>query len=172
MLPPSAAILDRLDHPLQLLTGGALDLPERQQTLRKAIDWSHGLLNEDEQRLFRRLAVFAGGCTLESAEAVCNTRADLAIDLFDGLSSLVDKNLVQRLDREQAEARFAMLETIREYAMEKLKESGEQIATRRAHSAILSRSRGRGKSGIEFPVGAHSMAYTMRPRDRESSLCN
>jgi predicted ATPase/DNA-binding winged helix-turn-helix (wHTH) protein len=134
MLPPSA-ILDRLDHPLQLLTGGALDLPERQQTLRKAIDWSHGLLNEDEQRLFRRLSVFVGGCSLESAEAVCNTRADLETDLFDGLSSLVDKNLVQCLDRTQAEPRFAMLETIREYAMEKLKESGEQFATRRAHSA-------------------------------------
>ena len=135
MLPPRA-ILDRLDYPLQLLTGGALDLPERQQTLRKAIDWSHSLLNEDEQRLFRRLAVFVGECTLESAEAVCNTgAAGLEIDLFDGLSSLVDKNLVQCLDRAQAEPRFAMLETIREYAMEKLSESGEQSATRRAHAA-------------------------------------
>lgn len=134
MLPPSA-ILARLDYPLQLLTGGALDLPERQQTLRKAIDWSHGLLNEDEQRLFRRLSVFVGGCTLESVEAVCNTKADLEIDLFDGLSSLVDKNLVQCLGRAQAEPRFAMLETIREHALEKLIESGEQAASRRAHAA-------------------------------------
>ncbi len=134
VLSPSA-ILDRLQSPLQLLTGGALDLPERQQTLRKTIDWSHGLLNEAEQKLFRRFSVFVGGCTLEAAEAVCNTRRDLGIDLFEGLSSLVDKNLVQRMDRAQTEPRFAMLETIREYASECLIESGEQSATRRAHAA-------------------------------------
>ena len=88
------AILERLHSRLQLLTGGALDLPERQQTLRSAIDWSYGLLSEQEQKLFRRLSAFVGGCTLEGAEAVCNTQEDLGIDLFDGLSSLVDKNLV------------------------------------------------------------------------------
>ena len=103
-----------------MLTGGALDLPERQQTLRKAIDWSHSLLNEAEQKLFRRLSVFVGGCTLEAAEAVCNTRRDLGIDPLEGLSSLVDKNLVQRMDRAQTESRFAMLETIREFALERL----------------------------------------------------
>lgn len=129
------AILGRLHGRLQLLTGGALDLPERQQTLRKAIDWSHGLLNEEEQKLFRRLSVFAGGCTLEAAEAVCNTRRDLGIDLFEGLTSLVDKNLVQRMDRAQAEPRFTMLETIREYASECLVASDEQSATRRSHAA-------------------------------------
>jgi predicted ATPase/DNA-binding winged helix-turn-helix (wHTH) protein len=129
------AILDRLHARLQLLTGGAVDLPERQQTLRKAIDWSHGLLNEEEQKLFRRLSVFVGGCTLEAAEAVCNTRRDLGIDLFEGLTSLVDKNLVQRVDRAQAEARFTMLETIREYASECLVASDEQSATRRAQAA-------------------------------------
>lgn len=129
------AILDRLQRRLHLLTGGALDLPERQQTLRKTIDWSHGLLNEAEQKLFRRFAAFVGGCTLEAAEAVCNTHRDLGIDLFEGLSSLVDQNLVQRLDRGQAEPRFAMLETIREYALERLTESGEQSAARRAQAA-------------------------------------
>ena len=134
MLPPSA-ILDRMEYPLRLLTGGALDLPDRQQTLRKAIDWSYSLLNADEKRLFRRLAVFAGGCTMESAEAVCNTKLDLEMDLLDALSSLVDKNLVQRMDRAQAEPRFAMLETIREYALEKLIESGERDATRLSHAA-------------------------------------
>ncbi|HEY2017285.1 MAG TPA: tetratricopeptide repeat protein [Bryobacteraceae bacterium] len=134
VLPPKA-ILDRLQSRLQLLTGGALDLPERQQTLRKTIDWSHDLLNEAEGKLFRRIAVFAGGCTLEAAEAVCNTGRDLGIDLFEGLSSLVDKNLVQRVDRSDAEPRFAMLETIREYALERLSESGEQSAARRAHAA-------------------------------------
>jgi predicted ATPase/DNA-binding winged helix-turn-helix (wHTH) protein len=129
------AILDRLQSRLQLLTGGALDLPERQQTLRKTIDWSHGLLNEAEGKLFRRFSVFVGGCTLEAAEAVCNTSRDLGIDLFEGLSSLVAKNLVQCVDRGDAEPRFAMLETIREYALERLTDSGEQSAVRRAHAA-------------------------------------
>jgi len=128
-------ILDRLQSRLQLLTGGAWDLPERQQTLRNTIDWSHGLLNEAEQKLFRRLSVFIGGCTLEAAEAVCNTGRDLGIDLFEGLSSLVDKNLVQRMDQHDSEARFKMLETIREYAFERLVTSGEEAATRRAHAA-------------------------------------
>lgn len=130
-----AAILDRLQSRLQLLTGGALDLPERQQTLRNTIDWSHGLLNEEEQKLFRRFAVFIGGSTLEAVEAVCNTGRDLGIELIEGLSSLVDKNLVQRMDRPDAESRFIMLETIREYALERLAGSGEERAVRRAHSA-------------------------------------
>jgi predicted ATPase/DNA-binding winged helix-turn-helix (wHTH) protein len=129
------AILDRLQSPLQLLTGGALDQPERQQTLRKAIDWSYSLLNEAEQRLFRRLSVFVGGCTLEATEAVCNTRRDLAIEPLEGLSSLVDKNLVQPMDRAQTESRFTMLETIREFALERLVESGDQSSARRAHAA-------------------------------------
>jgi predicted ATPase/DNA-binding winged helix-turn-helix (wHTH) protein len=130
------AILDRLRSPLQLLTGGALDLPERQQTLRKTIDWSHGLLNEAEQKLFRRLSVFVGGCTLEAVEAVCDTRRDLGMDLFQGLSSLVDKNLVNRMERTHGEPRFAMLETIREYATERLVASDERADTRRAHAAF------------------------------------
>ncbi len=128
-------MLDRLQNRLQLLSGGALDLPERHQTLRKTIDWSYDLLNEAERKLFRRLSVFAGGCTLEAAEAVCNTGRDLGIDLLEGLSSLVDKNLVQRVDLTEAEARFGMLETIREYALERLTDSGEQSSVRRAHAA-------------------------------------
>jgi predicted ATPase len=134
VLSPNA-ILDRLQSRLQLLTGGALDLPERQQTLRKAIDWSHDLLSDSERKLFRRFSVFVGGGTLEGTEAVCNTSRDLGMDLFEGLSSLVDKNLVQRVDRGEAEPRFAMLETIREYAVERLIDSGEQRSTRRAHAA-------------------------------------
>ena len=134
VLSPNA-MLDRLQSRLQLLTGGALDLPERQQTLRKTIDWSYGLLNDAEQKLFRRFSVFVGGATLEGAEAVCNTGRDLGIDPFDGLSSLVDKNLVQRVDRADSEPRFSMLETIREYAFERLAGSDEAPATRRAHAA-------------------------------------
>lgn len=134
MLAPKA-LLHRLQSRLQLLTGGALDLPERQQTLRNTIDWSYGLLNDAERKLFRRLSAFAEGCTLEAAEAVCNTSRDLDIDLLQGLSSLVDKNLVHRVDRADAESRFAMLETIREYALERLADSGEQTEVRRAHAA-------------------------------------
>jgi predicted ATPase/DNA-binding winged helix-turn-helix (wHTH) protein len=134
LLSPSA-ILDRLQSRLGLLTGGALDLPERQQTLRNTIDWSHELLSEAEQTLFRRFAVFIGGGTLEAAEAVCNTGRDLGIDLFDGLSSLVDKNLIQRVDGAEPESRFTMLETIREYALERLAACKEEFATRRAHAA-------------------------------------
>jgi predicted ATPase/DNA-binding winged helix-turn-helix (wHTH) protein len=128
-------MLDRLQNRLQLLSGGALDLPERHQTLRKTIDWSYDLLNEAERKLFRRLSVFAGGCTLEAAEAVCNTGHDLGIDLLEGLSSLVDKNLVQRVDPSEVEARFGMLETIRDYALGCLADSGEQFSVRKAHAA-------------------------------------
>jgi predicted ATPase len=134
VLSPST-ILDRLQSRLQLLTGGARDLPERQQTLRNTIAWSHELLNEGEQRLFRRMSVFVGGCTMEAAEAVCNTSHDLDIDLFEGLSSLIDKNLLQKADQTGAEPRFGMLETIREYALERLAESGEDSRVRRAHAA-------------------------------------
>lgn len=129
------AILERLQSRLQLLTGGAIDLPERQQTLRKTIDWSHELLSPGEQKLLRRFAVFAGGATLEAAEAVCNTALDLGVAVFDGLSSLMEKNLVQRLDRPDAEPRFAMLETIREYALERLAASAEDATVRRAQAA-------------------------------------
>jgi predicted ATPase/DNA-binding winged helix-turn-helix (wHTH) protein len=134
VLSPTS-MLDRLQSRLQLLTGGALDMPERQQTLRKTIDWSHGLLTETEQRLFWRLSVFIGGCTLESAEAVCDTSHDLGMDLFEGLSSLVDKNLVQHIEQAGAEPRFSMLETIREYGLERLAASGDEPAARRAHAA-------------------------------------
>ena len=129
------AILERLQSRLHLLTGGALDLPKRQQALRNTIDWSHGLLNESEQKLFRRFSVFTGGCTLEAAEAVCNTGRDLGIDLFDGLTSLFDKSLVQRINQHEPETRFRMLETIREYALERLVSCDEDAATRRAHAA-------------------------------------
>jgi predicted ATPase len=95
VLPP-VAMLARLGKSLDVLTSGHRDLPFRHQTLRRTIDWSHSLLSATEQTLFRRLAVFPGGCTLESAEAVCNTRLDLDIGVLDGISSLVNKNLLER----------------------------------------------------------------------------
>jgi predicted ATPase len=132
---PLSGILARLQSRLQLLTTGARDLPERQKTLRNAIDWSYDLLNEAEQKLLRRLAVFWGGCTLEGAEAVCNTADDLGADIFDVISSLLDKSLIVQRQRDNDESRFGMLETIREYSLERLKESGEEAATKRAHAA-------------------------------------
>jgi predicted ATPase/predicted Ser/Thr protein kinase len=134
VLSPSA-MRTRLASRLQLLTGGARDLPERQQTLRAAIDWSYDLLSPAEQKLFRRLAVFVGGCTLESVEAVCDTKADLDLDLLDGMASMVDKSLLQQIEQPTGESRFAMLETIREYAREKLAASSEEAQTKRAHAA-------------------------------------
>jgi predicted ATPase/DNA-binding winged helix-turn-helix (wHTH) protein len=130
-----ASLLARLASRLQLLTGGARDLPERQQTLRAAMDWSYDLLNPAEQKLFRRLSVFVGGCNLEGVEAVCDTKGDLDLDLLDGMASMVDNSLVLQAPPPSGEARFVMLETIREYALEKLEVSGEEAETKRAHAA-------------------------------------
>jgi predicted ATPase/predicted Ser/Thr protein kinase len=125
----------RLASRLQLLTGGARDLPQRQQTLRATIDWSYDLLGPAEQKLFRRLSVFVGGSTLEGVEAVCDTKGDLDLDLLDGTASMVDKSLLQQVEQANGESRFVMLETIREYAREKLEASKEEALTRRAHAA-------------------------------------
>src|SRR5207248_8288413 len=110
-----------------------LDLPARQRTLRGAIEWSHDLLNENEQKLFRRLSVFVGGCTLEAVEAVANTRDDLGSDVLDGISSLVDKSLMRQVETTGEEPRFVMLETIREYALERLAAAADEPITRRSH---------------------------------------
>jgi predicted ATPase len=130
-----ASMTKRLASRLKLLTGGSRDLPQRQQTLRAAVDWSHDLLSEAEQKLFLRLSVFVGGCNLESAEAVCDTKRDLDLDLLDGMASMVDKSLLQQVQHATGESRFVMLETIREYALEKLEASGEKALTKRAHAA-------------------------------------
>ena len=132
LLPP-AAILKRLDQSMTLLTGGAADLPTRQQTVRNAIDWSYTLLTPDEQTLFARLGVFVGGFTLESAEAVCN--ADGALDGFAGVETLVRNSLVRQVESPDDEPRFDMLLTIRDYALEKLAERGELAARRTDHAA-------------------------------------
>ena len=136
ILPPGE-LLARIERPLELLTGGARDLPERQQTLRQAIKWSYDLLTPSEQRLFRRLSVFAGGCTLEATEAVCNTSEDLGVDTLDGVSSLVDNSLLVQRVSEDGAPRFVMLETFREYGRERLLVHGETAATERAHAAFM-----------------------------------
>jgi predicted ATPase len=134
LLSPSA-MLARLESRLNLLTGGARDLPTRQQTLRGTVDWSYGLLNAAEQTLLRRLSVFTGGCTLEGVEAVCDTKGDLGLDILDGMASMVDKSLAQQVEQVDAETRFVMLNTIREYALDRLGESDDEAAVRRAHAA-------------------------------------
>ena len=134
LLPPTA-MLTRLESSLDLLTGGARDLPLRQQTLRGTVNWSYNLLNAAEQCLFRRLSVFIGGCTLEAVEAICNTKGDLGFDVLDGMASMVDKSLTQQVEQPGGETRFLMLSTIREFALEHLGASAEEFATRRAHAA-------------------------------------
>jgi predicted ATPase len=123
VLPPGE-LLRRLDRRLPVLTGSRRDLPERQQTLRATIEWSYDLCSAEEQELFGRLAVFSGGWTLDAAETVCD--ADL-----DTLASLLDKNLIRREGE-----RFSMLETIREYAVERFEESGE-VEIRRRHAEYM-----------------------------------
>ncbi|TMD64917.1 MAG: tetratricopeptide repeat protein [Chloroflexi bacterium] len=136
LLPPQA-LLARLDQRLAVLTSGARDMPERHQTLHNTIEWSYHLLDGHEQRLFRRLSVFVGGCTLGAAEAVCTTlgEGDATRSVFDGVASLIDKSFLRQSEPEGQEPRLLMLETIREYGWERLNESGELEETRHAHAA-------------------------------------
>ena len=133
LLPPQK-MLERLQSRLKLLTGGARDLPVRQQTLKGAIEWSYDLLDEGEKQLFRRLAVFVGGRSLEAIEAVCNAEGELQVDVLDGLESLIRKSLLRQEEGVGGEPRFMMLETIHEYAREKLEESGEVKPLQREHA--------------------------------------
>ncbi len=134
-LPPRA-LLARLERALPLLTGGARDQPARLRTMRDAIAWSYDLLTPDEQMLFRRLSVFVGGCTLDAAEAVASLGGAPTVDVLAGIASLVDKSLLRRVPgADPDEPRYAMLETIREYGLERLAESGEEAAVRAAHAA-------------------------------------
>ncbi|MDQ5854174.1 MAG: tetratricopeptide repeat protein, partial [Chloroflexota bacterium] len=158
LLPPQV-LLQRLNSPLNLLTGGARTLPARQQTLRDTLAWSYDLLDAGEQTLFRRLGVFVGGCTLEAAEAVCGDGAEGSEDdslsfvsiqngvphpegtrrsniqsVLDGLQSLLDKSLIEQAVGQDGEARFRMLETIREYALEQAAARDESTRLRRRHA--------------------------------------
>ena len=123
------AMLARLDQRLTLLTSGGRDVDERQRTLRATIAWSFDLLSEAEQTLFARLGVFVGGCRISAAAAVCDPDQQLGIDMFEGLASLVEKSLLRQRDDPDGEPRFWMLETIREYALERLRARHESEAT-------------------------------------------
>jgi predicted ATPase len=131
LLPPEA-MLARLGNRLALLTGGARDLPDRQQTLRATLDWSYGLLSVAERSLFARLAVFMGGWTIEAAKAIYDIGNEA--EVLQHMSALVDQSLVQQQANIQHEPRFTMLETVRGYALERLEESGELERLRRRHA--------------------------------------
>jgi predicted ATPase/DNA-binding NarL/FixJ family response regulator len=162
-----AALLSRLAHRLPLLTGGPRDVPSRLQTMRDAIAWSYHLLDEEEQTLFRRLSVFAGGFTLDAAEAVGAEGGGWKADehespafrlppsalVFDGIASLVDKSLLRRATGDSGTGipRFDMLETVREYGLEQLIAAGEEQATRIAHATyytvLIEQEEGKGAGG-------------------------
>jgi predicted ATPase/class 3 adenylate cyclase len=132
VLPPSA-LLTRMEHRLEFLTGGGRDLPARQQTLRNAIAWSYDLLDENEQEFFRRLSVFAGGCTVDAVEAIAEDHPSPG-SVLDRLESLLDKSLLQEVEGTNYELRFRMLETLREFGLEQLGASGEQATLQRRHA--------------------------------------
>jgi predicted ATPase/DNA-binding CsgD family transcriptional regulator len=133
LLPPQA-LLTRLSHRLELLTGGAQDLPARQQTLRNTLQWSYDLLTAEEQRLFRWLSIFVGGFTLDAATAVCHAGSDQPPDVFNGVASLLDKSLLVQMEQEDEEPRLGMLETLREFGLACLSNNLEREAAEQAHA--------------------------------------
>ncbi len=135
LLPPQA-LLSRLTQRFEVLTGGAVTLPTRQQTLRNTLKWSYDLLDANEQKLFRRLAVFAGGWTLEAVEALGNADHETqdASVVLNAMASLIDKSLVLQVEKEGTEPRFEMLMTVREYGLDCLRECGEEEQIQRAHA--------------------------------------
>jgi predicted ATPase len=168
LLPPKAmharlAGLAGGQGSLKLLVGGARDLPARQQALRSTIEWSYELLGEEEKTLFRRLSVFAGGCTLEAAEAVCET------DVLEGIATLIDRSLLRSAEGRDTQSigntdvpRLSMLETIREYARERLEEagganSGEALATRRRHARFYLALAEAERGEYQAPAPGHSI---------------
>ena len=187
ILSPSA-ILTKLENRLQLLTGGASDLPARQQTMRGAVAWSYDLLPEDERRLFERLSVFVGGFTFEAAESVGSLReaegsheqpltndnqllpaADrlLLTDILDGVTSLVDKSLIVSKEQADGEMRFRMLEVVREYALEMLEASGEAKAARRSHADYFLAL---GEEADKYLKGEESVKWLNRLEDEHDNL--
>jgi predicted ATPase/DNA-binding CsgD family transcriptional regulator len=132
---PAPALLDHLEKPLPLLTGGPRDQPVRLQAMRDAISWSYDLLSADEQAFFRRLAVLAGGGALEAVSAVTSGAGANAIDVLDGVRALVEHSLLIQTEQPPGEPRYGMLKTIREFGLEQLAVSGDETATRSAHAA-------------------------------------
>jgi predicted ATPase/transcriptional regulator with XRE-family HTH domain len=162
-----AAMLERLDSRLRLLVGGPRDLPERHQTMRAAILWSYDLLTQPEQALFRRLAVFTGGCTLDACEAICDAQHDLDMDVLDGLDSLVGHSVLRQEEQGDGELRFRMLETIRELAQERLRASGEGEGIADLHGAYY---RDLAESASPLLKGAERKPTLQRLRTERDNL--
>src|SRR6266516_3182114 len=175
LLTPSA-LLQRLEHRLPLLSRGARDLPQRQQTLRTTIAWSYDLLQAGEQQLFRRLAVFVGGFTLEAVQTVCftmapdassSTQVDEEAATLEQLAQLLDKSLVLSLQHGTTigEPRFTMLETIQEYASEQLQASGEEAAVLARHTQYFLRLAEEAELHLYRPAGRESWLERLEPED-------
>ncbi len=162
LLPPPA-LLGRLGERLKVLTGGARDAPARQRTLRDAIAWSHDLLSPHDQTLFRRLAVFAGGCTLEAVEAVGNADGDL--DTLEGMTSLVDESLLRQVEQPGGDPRFLMLETVREFGLERVAASGEEGLLRSRHAEYLAGVVEAFRPGIDGPDQVRIIAQLEAEQD-------
>ena len=150
LLSPEA-LLARLGRRLPVLTSMARDVPARQQTLRNTIAWSYHLLDAQEQRLFRRLSVFTGDCPLAAVEALYATLGDGEASVLDSVASLLDKSLLQRLERQGGELRLWLLETVREYGLDALAASGEMEATQHAHATYYLRLAEEAERELEGP---------------------
>jgi tetratricopeptide (TPR) repeat protein len=146
LTPPT--MLARLENRLEFLTGGGRDLPARQQTLRNAIAWSYDLLDENEQKLFRRLSVFVGGCIVDAVEAVAED-GSAHTSLLDQLGSLLDKSLLREVEDINGEPRFMMLELLREFGLEQLEASSEQETIRRRHADFFLALSERAEASLE-----------------------
>jgi predicted ATPase/DNA-binding SARP family transcriptional activator len=149
---PLAIVAERLDDRFRLLTGGARTALPRQQTLRAVVDWSYDLLFEDERLLFARLAVFAGGCELTAAEAICADEQVPAVEILDVLSRLVDKSLVTPPEA-SLQARFTQLQTLAQYGRDRLEESGEAVAVRARHAVHYRRLAEASYDGLRGATG-------------------
>ena len=162
---PPQALLTRLGQRLPFLTSSAHDVPARQQTLRKTIQWSYNLLTVQEQRLFRRLSVFVGGCTLEATESISAALGDALPPVLDRVASLIEKNLLLQTAQEGEEPRLAMLETIREYGLEALSNIGELEAARQAHAAYYLALAEKAALGFKMPQQAAWLERLEREHD-------
>ncbi len=175
---PPAVLLERLTATdgaapsLQILTGGPRDWPRRQQTLRDAITWSHTLLTPEEQTLFRRLAVFVGGCMWEAAAAICEIGGDLELDILEELASLVDKSLLRQTMVPGGGVRFGMLEVIHEYAAERLLESGEADALHRQHADYYLAQLERVAEQIDEPATSRKHVQVNQEHDNLRAVLN
>jgi predicted ATPase len=144
-------LLARLDQRLPLLSAGDPYVPERQRTLRRTIEWSYELLNETGQQMLSRLSVFAGGADLDAVDAVVNPESELGLDTLDGLASLVDSNFVRSVQATDGDPRLTILETIREYGLERLADGGEEAAIRRRHAEHCTRVAERAVEALSGP---------------------